>query len=305
VLSKNPSGSLAMDLLTQMATFVRIVEAGSLSAAARAARLSLPAVSRQLRALEAELGASLAVRTTRALTITDAGRNWYAACVRVLRDVAEAKSAAGAPDRVEGRLVISAPHTLGMSHVLPRTRSLLAKHPRLTVDLRFEDHLVNLVAEGVDIAIRGGAMPPDSSAVVALPFVSFRRVVVAAPSYLRKHPAPKEPDDLRRHVSLVQLGAACPLDTWNLRRLDDERAVLVTANFRCTTPAAIRDAAVAGMGVALLPDWLVEHDVAAGRLRRLLPSWTSGPVSAWVLFRVDARRSPTVRAFLDELRIAP
>ena len=292
-----------MDLLTQMATFVRIVEAGTLSAAARAERLSLPAVSRQLRAMEEDLGVTLAIRTTRALTITDGGRKWYAACVRVLRDVADAKSAARAPGRVEGRLVISAPHTLGMSHVLPRIRSLLGKHPKLSVDLRLEDHVVNLVAEGIDVAIRGGVIPPDSDAVVALPLMTFSRVAVAAPSYLRKHRAPRDPDDLERHELLVQIAAACPLDTWRFRRAAEEATTSVTARFRSTTPTALREAALAGMGVALLPEWLVEGDIAAGRLRRLLSAWTSGPVSAWVVFRLEVRRSPPLRAFLDEMRV--
>src|SRR5687767_11766775 len=143
-----------MDLLAQMETFVRVVDGKSLSAAARAQRLSLPAVSRQLRALEAELGATLIVRSTRRLHVTDAGRQWYAHCVRILRELEDARAAVGGERGVRGTLLVSASFTFGSVVIVPLLARLAQRHPQLIVDLRLEDHLVDLVAEGVDVAVR-------------------------------------------------------------------------------------------------------------------------------------------------------
>src|SRR6476469_1159041 len=137
-----------MDLLDQMATFVRVVEGKSLSAAARAQRLSLPAVSRQLRALEEELGATLVVRSTRRLHVTDAGRAWYEQSLRVLRQVEEARASVRGTGAVQGTLVVSASLTFGSMIIVPRLAKLAEKHPELTIDLRLEDQLIDLVGEG-------------------------------------------------------------------------------------------------------------------------------------------------------------
>src|SRR5512139_3908326 len=134
-----------------MQTFVRVVEGNSLSAAARAQRLSLPAVSRQLRALEDELGASLVARSTRRLHVTDAGRQWYEHCVRILREVDAARESIQSPKTVRGTLVVSASMTFGSVVVIPRLTDLAARHPRLEIDLRLEDRLVDLIGEGIDV----------------------------------------------------------------------------------------------------------------------------------------------------------
>ena len=292
-----------MDLLAQMATFVRIVDLGNLSAAARAARLSLPAVSRQLRALEDDLGASLVVRTTRRLKVTEEGRQWYAHCARILGDVAAARAAIGGGD-VHGTLTVSVPVSLGLSQVVPRLAALQRGRPGLAIDLRLEDHFVDFVADGVDVIVRGGAPPPDSATVIAHPLLRFPRVAVASPAYLRRRGAPRDPAALAGHDCLVQLGANAPLRTWHLRRGDDERAVDVAGRLRATAPLALREAARAGLGIALLGDWLVADDLARGTLRRVLPAWASPPITAWAIYRVEARSSPRVRAFLDGMLAA-
>src|SRR5690349_10781260 len=131
-----------MDLLTQMATFVRVVDGKSLSSAARAQRLSLPAVSRQLRALETDLGTSLIVRSTRRLHVTDAGQRWYAHCVRVLREIDEARAEVRSTKHVHGTLVVSASLTFGTVVIVPQLARLARAHPHLVIDLRLEDQLV-------------------------------------------------------------------------------------------------------------------------------------------------------------------
>jgi DNA-binding transcriptional LysR family regulator len=291
-----------MDLLARMATFVRIVESGSLSKAARAERLSLPAVSRQLRALEQELGSALVVRSTRRLSITDAGRRFYEHCLRVLAEVDRARATVREARDVRGTITVSAPVTFGVHSVVPLLPKLAERHPELTVELRLEDHLVDVVSEGVDLAIRGGAPPPDSTDFVAHELREFRRVVVAAPGYLRRHGSPRTPEELVRHACLVQLGDRCPLGSWSLVRDDRDVTIRVDGALRTTAPLALLELARAGMGLALLPDWLVADDLATLHLKRVLDPWQSPLVGAWAFHRVELRQSAKIQAFLDVLR---
>lgn len=294
-----------MDLLAQMATFVRIVEGKSLSAAARTQRLSLPAVSRQLRALEAGLGASLIVRSTRRLHVTDAGRQWYAHCVRILRDLEEARATIGGERDVRGTVLVSASFTFGSVMIAPVLARLAERHPRLTVDLRLEDQLVDLVAEGIDVAVRAGAPPPDTTALVAHPLFAMQRVLVAAPRWLRSHGTPREPSQLARSTCLVQVTPAGVQVRWNLRRGDAEQTIDVRGPIRSNAPVALRELAVDGAGIAYLPDWLIADDLSRGRLRRVLPEWASPPITAWALHRAELRGVPRVRAFIEALPRSP
>lgn len=290
-----------MDLLSQMATFVRVVETGSLSAAARREKLSLPAVSRQLRALEEDLGVSLVARSTRRLSVTDAGRRWYEHCVRVLREVEDARSDVAAGGALRGRLVVSASVTIGASLIVPRLAALVRTHPGLAVDMRLEDHLVDLVGDAVDVAVRGGVAPPDSASVVAHPLLQFIRVVVAAPAYLKKRGTPREPEQLAAHECLAQHGSANASGSWRLIDGAEARIITVRGGLRSNAPLALRDLARDGAGVALLPEWLVADDLAAGRLRRVLAAWSSVPITIWAIHRTELRGTPRVRAFLDAM----
>lgn len=288
-----------MDLFAQMANFVRIVEGQSLSSAARAQRISLPAVSRQLQALEAELGTTLIVRSTRQLRITDAGQTWYEHCVRVLREVEEAKESVRGSKGVTGRLVVSASLTFGAVVLVPVVTKLSEKHPQFSVDLRLEDQLVNLVSEGVDVAIRAGAAPPDSTAFVAQPVFDMYRIVVAAPKWLRKHGTPRTPEQLGRQVCLLQVTPAGVPIRWHLVRSGDEHMLEPRGQLRTNAPSALRDMALAGLGPAYLPSWLVDEDIAEGRLKHLVPEWSSPSLMASAIYRSELRGSPRIRAFLD------
>jgi len=287
-----------MDLLAQMTTFVRVVEGNSLSAAARALRLSLPAVSRQLGALEAELGASLIVRSTRKLRVTDAGRRWYEHCLRVLRDVDEARADVQSNAGVRGRLVVSASLTFGCEVIVPRLPKLADAHPHLAIDLRLEDQLIDLVSEGVDVAIRAGSLPPDSTSLIAQPMMRMDRIVVAAPRWLRKHGVAREPEQLARRQCLVQVTPAGSVVRWRLQRGGEERTVEVHGGLRSNAPIALRAWAVAGAGMAYLPEWLVQEDIARQQLRRVLPEWSSPPLSAWAVYRTELRGAQRLQAFL-------
>jgi DNA-binding transcriptional LysR family regulator len=287
-----------VDLLSHMDVFVRIVDSGSLSGAARSARLSLPAVSRQLSALERQLGTSLIVRSTRRLSVTDAGRTFYEHAKIALREAEHAMTAARSARSVAGRLSVSVPFAFGMYHVVPRLPRLLKRHPGLNVDLHLDDQVVDLVAQGVDIAVRAGISPPDSTGYVAHPMLAIRRVVVGAPAYLREHGTPKEPADLAGHICLTTLARQSG-SPWRLLREGKEVIVDARGPVRASTPAAVAVLARASMGLALLPDWLVSDDLSQGRLRHVLSGWEAPGVPTWLVHRVELRQTARIRAFVE------
>ena len=287
-----------MDLLAKMATFVRVVEAGSLSAAARQLRLSPAAVSRQVTGIEDELGVSLLARTTRKLAVTPMGRRYYERCLRILRDVDDAQ-AVGRGGAVDGPLQVTAPVTFGLARVAPHMQSLMRKHPQLRLDLRLEDRLIDLALEGVDVAIRVGMPLPVSTELIAQPLSSFQRVLVAAPRYVKRAGEPRTPEALAKHATLGYSGAS---GGWWLT--DGEREVRIqhTPQFRCNALHAIRELAVGGVGLALLPDWLVRAELDRGELKRVLPSWAGETVSVNAIYRLEHRGAPRVKALIEHLR---
>lgn len=290
-----------MDLLAQMTTFIRVVDAGSLSAAAAPLQLSVPAVSRQISALEETLGGALLLRSTRKVTTTPAGRRYYEHCQRVLREVEAAQSSLKRGQVIEGQLVVTAPVTLGLARVSPHLPSLVAKHPGLMIDLRVEDHMVDLVSEGVDVAVRVGVALPDSVSVVARRLMSYRRIVVASPRYLEEFGEPRQPRDLAQHKAIAHIGVRGVATTWTLERKGVESPVEVRSAIRSNAPYVLRDAAIEGAGVALLPDWIAAPDIAAGRLRHVLRAWQTAPVVVSAVHRKEARGAPRIKAFLDHL----
>ncbi len=291
-----------MDLLEKMATFVRVVEAGSFSAAAKQLRLSPAAVSRQISTLEEELRVPLIRRTTRKMSITPAGRGYYERCLRILREVDDAQ-ALGRTGATEGLLSISAPVTFGLACIAPHLGPFMAVHPGLRVELRLEDRLIELALEGVDVAIRVGSVLPDSTDVIAHELMSFRRVLVAAPAYLKKRGEPKTPEALAKHDALAYPSGDAP-DSWTLVHQGREARVRLNAVFRSNAPSALRALAIDGTGIALLPAWFVEEDLERRTLRLLLPGWETEPVAVRALHRREHRGSARVRALVEHLREA-
>ena len=292
-----------MDLLDKMATYVRVVEAGSFSAAAKQLRISPAAVSRQIATLEADLHAALVLRSTRRMTVTDAGRRYYEGCVGVLRDVEDAQASARG-DGAIGLLRVSAPVTYGLATVVPMMPGLAAKHPELRVDLRLEDRRIDLVLEGVDVAVRVGG-PPLSGDIVAHRLAEFHRIVVAAPSYLRRRGTPRTPEALSTHDMLSHTHDNSG-QTATLVERESGRVARVRLDVRFSSNAGhvLRDLAIAGAGVAMLPAWFVADALRCGDVRRLLPSWQSEAVPVDALHRTDQRGEVRVRAFIDHLRAA-
>lgn len=288
-----------MDLLARMRTLVRIVEVGSLSAAARSTKMSLAAVSRQVKSLESELGVSLLARTTRSVRLTEEGRRFFEHASRLVRD-ADAAFASVRPDgAVGGRIVVSASVTLGLLRIVPSLPKLLAMHPRLDLELRLEDRATDLVGEGVDIAVRAGLSLPDTTSLVAQPLARFERFVVASPAYLRREGTPRSVAALATHHAVVGIESR---GNWTFTEDGEPRTVEIAPKLRVGTLVAIRDAAVAGVGIATLPDFVVDEALGAGALRRILPRAELAPVSAHALHRVELRGTPRVDAVLAHLR---
>jgi DNA-binding transcriptional LysR family regulator len=293
-----------MDLLEQMTTFVRIVDAGSLAAAARQLRLSPAAVSRQLSALETQIGVPLLLRSTRHLAVTDVGREYYGRCLRILREVDDAQTLARTGQDTAGLLRVSAPVTFGLARIAPLLPGLLAAHRALRIDLRLEDRIIDLVGDGVDVAIRTGIAPPDSDALVAHVLQRYGRVVVGSPAYLQRAGEPTEPEALARHQLLQHLPGGGTLGRWSFEREGRQADVVAEATLRSNALAAIQQAAIAGAGLALLPDWLVGDAVAAGHLRVILRDWRTAPVTVFALHRAELRGAARVRTFVEWIRRA-
>ena len=291
-----------MDLLAQMRTFVRIAETGSLSRAAKSLRLSLAAVSRQLAALERELGVSLVLRTTRRLALTEAGRAYHLEATRVLGAVERARETVRGSRRVEGRVVVSAGVTIGLHTVVPLLPRLAARHPGLVVDLLLEDRNQDLVQDAVDLAIRVGDSLVDSTSIVAQRLGTFRRILVASPGYLEAHGTPRTTSELQRHATLVQPQLEPASGVWRLARRGELEVVRVHGKLACNAPLALRELALAGLGLALLPDWLVAEELSTGRLRRVLPELASPEVPVSALYRVEQRGWPRLRPVLEALK---
>ncbi|HEY2517433.1 MAG TPA: LysR family transcriptional regulator [Polyangiaceae bacterium] len=288
-----------MDLLSKMSTYVRVVESGSFSAAAKQLRISSAAVSRQIATLEEELRVPLLARTTRAMAVTAAGRRYYERCVRILRDVDEAQSLARG-DELEGVLRVSAPVTFGLACVAPLMHGLMQRHPGLLLELQLEDRAVDLTPEGVDVAVRVGMPPPERTDLVAHALVTYERVLVASPSYLRKRGTPPRPESLAKHDALMHFMG--PTGSWTLRSGEHEVRVRPRVAFRSNALHALRQLAAQGDGIAQLPRWFVGPALASGELRLVLGEWRPEPVTAHAIHRTEQRGTARVKTMIDYLR---
>jgi len=286
-----------MDRLDAMAIAVTVQELGSLSAAARLLRMPLPTVSRRLSDLEAHLNARLFNRSTRRLTLTDAGETYIAACKRILEDVRETEhTVSGEFTTPRGELVISAPIVFGRIHVLPVIVAFFQAYPEVTVSLSLSDRMVGLLEDHVDLALRIGEL--EDSRLIATRCGSTRRVVCGSPEYFSQHGTPKHPTDLASHAAVI-FETVTSSNAWVFAADRSDIAVPMRRQLIVNTSEAAIDAAIAGVGVTRVLSYQIEHAVKAGTLvavlRRFEPE--SLPIS---LVHDNQRRVPLkVRAFLD------
>jgi DNA-binding transcriptional LysR family regulator len=288
-----------MDRFEAMAVFVKVAEAGSLSAAARGLGLSLTSVSRQLAALEERLGTRLVLRTTRRLALTEAGRLYHDQARRILGEVEEAEQALTAHHaEPAGRLHVAAPTLIGRLKLAPLLPEFLAQHPRLAIDLILTDRPVDLVEDGVDLAIRIGRLPDSSLVVRRLGGIRMR--VCAAPGYLACRGDPAVPEDLAGHDCVAFAATPGPV-SWPFQTAAGRVMVAVAARIRANDLDAAVAAALAGAGLVRAPSWQVADLVAAGRLVPVLTCYERPLAPVQALFLPSRLLSPKIRLFADFL----
>ena len=284
----------------ELEVFVRVVQAGSFSAAARGLDLTPSAVSKQIARLEDRLGARLLNRTTRRLNATEVGSAFYERCARILADMAEAEQAVidlhGAP---RGLLRISLPLSFGRLHIVPLIPDFLAKYPEVRIDLSFNDRMVDLIEEGMDLAVRVGEL--SDSSLIARRLAPNRRVVCAVPAYIERAGRPERPADLKDHNCLVYTYRALRHD-WRFRGPDgQEETVRVSGNLESNEAEALRASVLGGVGLGLLPLWLIGQDLASGRLLEVLLDYHAPDSAIYAVYPPGRHLSPKVRVFVDLL----
>lgn len=289
-----------MDFAHLLMIYVRTVEHGNFSAAARSLNLSPSAVSKQIRRLEDRLGVRLLNRSTRRITLTDEGRVFYERARRIAEEVSEAEETIiSMGSQVRGTLRVTATVALAKAHLLPLFPEFLKRYPDLHLVLELTDRPVDFVEEGVDVAIRFTEQITDTS-VVARKLLSNRRVICAAPGYLEAHGAPATPDDLLKH-NCLRLWTISTWNDWEFEGPDGVRTLRVDGNFEANSADAVYHAALAGLGIARLSTYLVGKDLQEGRLVQLLPEYVHQNADILAVYPERRNLSPKVRAFIDFL----
>lgn len=289
-----------MDRLTAMELFVRVVETGSFSAVAREMDMTQPTVSKQLAGLEGRLKTRLLNRSTRQLSLTEAGSSYYEACKRILDGVREAEGNLGKlQGRLAGTLRLNTSISLGQIFVAPMAIKFQMAHPEVEIDLQLQDRFADLVEEGIDVAIRVG--PLTDSSLVARRLGRTRRVAVATPEYLKKHGTPKVPQDLASHNCLLYAYLSTG-NEWIFLGPEGEIRVKVSGNFRANNGNAIGQAVLADLGIAVAPEWMVHEMLASGRIKAVLPDFAPTPMDVNAVFSSARHVSAKVRAFIEFLQ---
>jgi len=290
--------------LNRLAVFVAVVEAGSLTAAAGRLGLAKSMVSKHIQLLEAELGVGLLVRSTRTLRLTEAGRGFYEASRQVLQAAGDAiEQARTGRDSVQGKLRVAAPVDYGVMVVAPLLSRLRALYPELTVELQCADHRVDLVAEGIDVAVRLGKL--GDSGHQAARVGPLLRWLVASPDFIARHGLPAEPAALAP-LPWVELTVVAQPGSFTLSNAGGRTQEVAMRNtvFSTNSAYASRAAALAGNGVLRATVFSVRDDVAAGRLVRLLPDWSLAASDIHAVYPASPHLPYKVRVFIDELKAA-
>lgn len=293
-----------MDHLQRLRTFVAVAETGGFARAARAREMSPPAVTRAIGSLERHLGVRLFERSTRSLKLSEAGQGFLADCQRVLAELDTAEAAIrGAQQSPQGTLGVTAPLLFGRRHLAPIVFEFLDRHPQVQVRAYFSSRLVHLIDEGFDVALRVATLP--DSGLTAVPVGTLRAVIVASPSYLRRHGTPRSAADLARHQAIGFAAEGQPRVSWAFGRgaAAPRERLLVNDNQMHV------DAALAGQGLARVLAYQVADEVEDGRLRLVLPELEPPPVPVHLVYPAGRAAAAKVRAFVgfaaERLRALP
>jgi len=286
--------------LNRLAVFVALVRAGSFTAAAEQLGLTKAMVSQHLAKLERELGVTLLMRSTRRMSLTEAGTSFHADCVRLLADAGAAiERVGGNRETPSGTLRLTTSTDYGMAVVAPALASFCQLHPQVQVDLVIGDRINDLIAERFDVAIRLGWLRDSSMHAARLG--SFRQLVVAAPAYLSAHGTPRRPEDLAVHGWIAMSVLATPLRWTFVSSGGKQRSVRMRQVAQANNAAAVRAMVLAGAGVAVLPDYLAEEDIRSGRLVVLLAQYRLPEGGIHAVY--PGKQPPAkVRSFIDHLR---
>ncbi|WP_028104731.1 LysR family transcriptional regulator [Pseudoduganella violaceinigra] len=288
-----------MDQMHLMTVFVAVGEQESFAGASRSLNMSPAAITRAVAALEEQLGAQLLQRTTRNVRLTEAGQRYLDDCRNILASIEEANdAAAGVNSQPKGNLSVTASVLFGKSFVTPCIVQFLQQYPEVDVSAYFLDRVVNLLEEGMDVAVRLGPLP-DSS-MRALRVGSMRRVLCASPEYLARHGEPGHPDELPRHT-IIAASNITPRVEWKFGRGSEPITVRMKPRFTVTSNDAAIRAAVEGLGICRLLSYQMADELADGRLKILLPEFEEEPWPVHILHRESKYGSSNVRKFIDLL----
>jgi DNA-binding transcriptional LysR family regulator len=284
-----------MDRLAAMEAFIRVVDAGSFSGAAKQLRVGQPAVSKTIAQLEERLAVRLLLRSTHGLTPTEAGRNFYERAKRSIEEAEEAERAArGAAATLSGRLRICAAVTFARLHVMPRLPIFLAEHPALSVDIMLQDGDVDLIAAGIDVALW---MSPLRDLALTARKIGLRQMrVVGSPAYFAARSVPQTPTDLLAHEAIIyeqRLGGA----TWTFRQGTAETSVTIDGRVHVTAAEGVREGVLAGLGFAIASEWMFAPELKSGVVISVLEDWSLPAVDLWAVFPTGRQASAKARAF--------
>lgn len=294
-----------MDKLETMRTFVEVVNHSGFAAAGRHLNLSRSVVNKLVAQLEAELQVQLLQRTTRRVSPTDTGRAYYERCVNILAEV-EAAEVALAQLQVEpkGTLRINAPMSFGTLHLASAIAAFMQRYPDIRVQLTLNDRFIDLIEEGFDITLRIAVKPDDTSngALVTQVLAPIRRVLCAAPSYLRDRPTPHHPDDLREHDCL-QYGHLATSSQWQLQKAQQTYSVPIRCRYYSNNGEVLREGAIAGLGIALLPTFIAGEALKSKQLVIVLPDYCPLAITAYLSYATNRHLSTKIQlltAFLQD-----
>ncbi|HMM50859.1 MAG TPA: LysR family transcriptional regulator [Burkholderiaceae bacterium] len=292
-----------MDRFKQIETFVAVAARGSLSAAAQAEGVAPAVIGRRIDALEERLGVKLLVRTTRRITLTFEGSAFLEDCQRLLNDFYDAEASVSLGGvKASGHLRVTAPAGFGRAHVAPLLPAFLDAHPEVTISLDLTDRLADIVNEGIDVAIRIGAL--DDSSLVGLELAENRRVVVASPGYLEAHGTPSTPAELAQHNCLTFGTYGNQARGWQFDLDGQLVSMRVSGTLACNDGAVLRDWALAGRGLAWRSMWEVGEDLRAGRLKSVLDAFAAPDNAIHAVFPQRKHLPLRVRVFVDYLKTA-
>lgn len=290
-----------MDKFESMRAFTQVVVSGGFAAAAREMGLSRSAVNKLVIGLEGELGVQLLHRSTRVVSPTETGLAFYERCVEILASLAEAeRSVMQLHGEPRGRLRVNAPMSFGTMHLAPALADFLVQYPDLQVQLTLNDRFIDPIEEGFDVTIRI-AKPQESASLIVHSLAAAQRVLCAAPTYLETHGIPAHPDELRHH-SCLHYGQLAVENQWMLIGEDGEHTISVTGALCSNNGEVLRDAAVRGLGITLLPQFLVGEELKRGNLQLVLPDYHPPQLSIYALYPVNRHLSTKTRLFVDFLQ---